>query len=608
MSLQRQLPENKSCADCRGPSPRWASTNLGVFVCIACSGIHRKLGTHISQVRSITLDTWTPAQVARFQKLGNAKAAQYFEACLPADFRRPLSGDSTQIERFIREKYEQKRYITVENGGLGGGAPSHRSQRGSAFGMSGAASMARPGLGIRSEQPVGAYDDVNSSGRTATRLSYGGRFGASKSAAGGLGLNGGVSTGKFNSARGIGSGARPKNALQRAGTMKEIMNMGFSTQLASRAVEAGEGDLQRAVEWVLENSDAAGTFEAQAAKPTPPAPERNLLDFGDPAPGPTSAPKSVSNPAVKMIPLHSQATSEAPLSAPPKDDFADFADFGAFESALPQKPQTTTHTTTIASPVLTNGTGGLSGSLASLYARTPTTFTDQTSQGLPKPMTSLPKPQQATQIYPRTPTKQSPQQLRKPLSMSPLGDQKPGPGGISAWRLNSIATSPARTSPTLTSRLSASVTNSTIASKSPLVPSQPPAPPMQFLSVSETQDVPPPPDCPPPPKEPTDSLPEASVLEQARVRQQQENHTAPPPNTHNGTPTSPVSNRKKEQESEDPFAALSMMALSSASTSKKSAKKQIVEPIVAQKEAVPTPSTAPVADVSAGINLEDFFG
>jgi len=33
---------------CRGP--RWASVNLGIFICMTCSGIHRSLGVHISKV------------------------------------------------------------------------------------------------------------------------------------------------------------------------------------------------------------------------------------------------------------------------------------------------------------------------------------------------------------------------------------------------------------------------------------------------------------------------------------------------------------------------------------------------------------------------------
>ena len=43
--------------------PRWASWNLGVFLCIRCAGIHRNLGVHISRVKSVNLDSWTPEQM-----------------------------------------------------------------------------------------------------------------------------------------------------------------------------------------------------------------------------------------------------------------------------------------------------------------------------------------------------------------------------------------------------------------------------------------------------------------------------------------------------------------------------------------------------------------
>ncbi|KAJ7970181.1 ADP-ribosylation factor GTPase-activating protein [Quillaja saponaria] len=102
-----KLPENRECADCRSKAPRWASVNLGIFICMQCSGIHRSLGVHISKVRSTTLDTWLPDQVAFMQFMGNEKSNNYWEAELPPNFNRSGSG----LEKFIHSKYVQKRWV-----------------------------------------------------------------------------------------------------------------------------------------------------------------------------------------------------------------------------------------------------------------------------------------------------------------------------------------------------------------------------------------------------------------------------------------------------------------------------------------------------------------
>ncbi|XP_030203263.1 stromal membrane-associated protein 2 [Gadus morhua] len=103
------LEENKFCADCESKGPRWASWNLGIFVCIRCAGIHRNLGVHISKVKSVNLDQWTQEQVQCVQEMGNAKAKRLYEAFLPECFQRPETDQSSEI--FIRDKYDKKKYM-----------------------------------------------------------------------------------------------------------------------------------------------------------------------------------------------------------------------------------------------------------------------------------------------------------------------------------------------------------------------------------------------------------------------------------------------------------------------------------------------------------------
>ncbi len=50
LQAHARTPENISCADCGYSPSTWASINLKVYVCMNCSGIHRMLGVHITQV------------------------------------------------------------------------------------------------------------------------------------------------------------------------------------------------------------------------------------------------------------------------------------------------------------------------------------------------------------------------------------------------------------------------------------------------------------------------------------------------------------------------------------------------------------------------------
>ncbi|GAA6051906.1 hypothetical protein JCM3770_006568 [Rhodotorula araucariae] len=71
---------NKACVECNVPHPQWCSLSLGVSLCLACSGTHRSLGSHLSFVRSLTMDKWTPQQIDRMKAGGNAKCKEFFEA------------------------------------------------------------------------------------------------------------------------------------------------------------------------------------------------------------------------------------------------------------------------------------------------------------------------------------------------------------------------------------------------------------------------------------------------------------------------------------------------------------------------------------------------
>eukprot|EP00913_Durusdinium_trenchii_P018892 g17753.t1 len=118
------LPGNKECADCTAYGPNWASwklRNLGILICETCAGMHRNLGTHISKVKSTTMDKWNEEQAVPCRNIGNFMSNSFYEYNLPPKTKYVTSvkssggdkidtGEARKLERWIRAKYEAKKY------------------------------------------------------------------------------------------------------------------------------------------------------------------------------------------------------------------------------------------------------------------------------------------------------------------------------------------------------------------------------------------------------------------------------------------------------------------------------------------------------------------
>ncbi|KAI9783328.1 MAG: hypothetical protein M1835_003823 [Candelina submexicana] len=117
----KTVPGNDRCADCQTRNPGWASWSnaieqLGVFLCMRCAALHRKLGTHVSKVKSLSMDSWSNDQVENMKRNGNASSNRTFNP-LHKKPEIPLDVDEVDMamERFIRQKYELRTFS--------GGAP-----------------------------------------------------------------------------------------------------------------------------------------------------------------------------------------------------------------------------------------------------------------------------------------------------------------------------------------------------------------------------------------------------------------------------------------------------------------------------------------------------
>ena len=120
-----RLPCNSTCADCDAMYPGWAALPHGIFLCIDCAQVHRRVGRHVSQVKAINTGTylWYEDEIEVMRAAGNERSNRILlgsnaangaeERKLIAQAKTPTAKTEAKL-KYVQKKYEHRTWaVTV---------------------------------------------------------------------------------------------------------------------------------------------------------------------------------------------------------------------------------------------------------------------------------------------------------------------------------------------------------------------------------------------------------------------------------------------------------------------------------------------------------------
>lgn len=116
--FRRLRKDNRMCFDCSSRNPTWISLTHAIYVCLTCSGKHRRLGTHLSFVRSTEMDKIYPEQLFRMELGGNRRAHDFLrqhgaDLSQPLDYHGKLAGKHRQmLDRLVTSEMHSIGWVT----------------------------------------------------------------------------------------------------------------------------------------------------------------------------------------------------------------------------------------------------------------------------------------------------------------------------------------------------------------------------------------------------------------------------------------------------------------------------------------------------------------